>query len=219
MVAVAEANPSVGVVGSYGLWGNRVVCDGLPYSVEFLTGKELCHLTLLDRVYCFWSPSSLLIHSDLIRKRQCFYNEKHIHADVEACYEVLKESDFGFVHQVLTYIRRHEGSATSVIAAPYKREILWNLDLFFKFGPVFLSKAEYNNHLTLKTRKYYNFLALSLFRFREKEFWRFHRDSLEEMGFQLRYSKLMYSALYRMIAFPLETFSMVFKSAKEITHR
>ena len=152
MVSVAEAHPTVGVVGSYGLWGNRVVCDGLPHSVEFLPGKELCRLTLLNRVNCFWSPSSLLIHSDLIRKRHCFYNEKHLHADVEACYEVLKESDFGFVHQVLTFIRRHEESVTSVIAAPYKREILWNLDLFLKFGPVFLSKAEYNSHLALKTR-------------------------------------------------------------------
>ena len=176
MVSLAETHPTVGMVGSYGLWGNRVVCDGLPHTVEFLPGKELCRLTLLNRVNCFWSPSSLLIRSDLIRKHNCFYNEKHLYADVEACYEVLKESDFGFVHQVLTFIRQHEESATSVLAEPYKRTILWNFDLFLKFGPIFLSKAEYNRHLAIKTRRYYNFLALSLFRLREKKFWRYHRE-------------------------------------------
>jgi len=219
MVAVAETNPSVGVVGSYGHWGNRVVCDGLSLSAKFLSGKELCRLTLLDRVNCFWSPSSLLIRSDLIRKRHRFYNEKLIHADVEACYEVLKESDFGFVHQVLTFIRQHEESVTSVLAEPYNRTIIWNLDLFLRFGPFFLSKTEYNNHLSITTRRYYNFLALSLFRLRGKEFWRYHKDTLEEMRFQLRYTKLMYTALCRMIKYPYDTCSMVFKSVKEIAHR
>jgi len=216
MVSLAEAHPTVGVVGSYGLWGNRVVCDGLDYSVEVLSGKEICRLTLMDRVNCFWSPSSLLIRSDLIRKRHCYYNENKIHADVEACYEVLKESDFGFVHQILTFIRRHNDSVTSVIAAPYNREIVWNLDLFLKFSPVYLGKTEYNHHLALRTRNYYDFLAQSLFRLREKNFWRFHKDFLEEIGFPLRYSKLIFSAIYRMIASPLNTGSLVFKSLKKI---
>ena len=219
MVSRAVAHPTAGVIGSYGLWGNRVVCDGLPLSDEFLSGKELCRLTLQNQVNCFWSPSSLLIRSDLIRKRPHFYNEKHIHADVEACYEILKESDFGFVHQVLTFIRRHEDSVTSAVAAPYNRTILWNLDLFLTFGPVYLSRDEYETHLKLKTRKYYKFLADSLFRLREKKFWRYHRDSCEEMKFQWRYSRLMYFALYKMIAFPVKTCSMVFKSAKELAFR
>ena len=219
MVSLAEAYPKIGVVGSYGLLGNRVVCDGLAHSVEFLPGKEICRLTLLDRVNCFLSPSSLLIRSDLIRKRHCFYNEQKIHADVEACYEILKESDFGFVHQVLTFIRQHGESVTSVVAAPYNREIVWNLDLFLIFGPVYLSETEYYRHLAVRTRKYYDFLAQSLFRNREKKFWRFHRDFLEEIGFPLRYSRLMCSAIYRMIKYPLSTGYMVFKSVMKIDHR
>ena len=216
MVSLAEAHPTVGVVGSYGLWGRRVVCDGLPLSVEFLSGEEICRLTLLNRVNFFWSPSSLLIHADQIRKHHCFYNEKHIYADVEACYEVLKTSDFGFVHQVLTFIRRHKQSVSSVIAAPYKREILWNLELFQKFGPLFLSKYEYNSHLTTKTRQYYKFLAHSLFQLREMKFWRYHRDTFEKIGFHFSYSRLVYFAIYKMITHPLKTGSMVFNSAKKL---
>jgi len=216
MVAVGEANPSVGIVGSYGLWGDRVVCDGLPYSKEFFSGQELCRLTLLNQVYCFWSPTSLLILSDLIRQREPFYNETHLHADVEACYEVLQKSDFCFVHQVLSFIRRHEESVTSLLAEPYNLFILTNLDLLYKYGPLFLKPHEYKSHLAKKLNQYYHFLARSLFQLREKKFWCYHRDFLEEMGFQLRYSKLIYTALGRLILSPLKTFTLLFRSAKKI---
>jgi len=216
MVTVGRANPSVGIVGSYGLWGDRVVCDGLPYSTEFLSGRELCRLTLLNQVNCFWSPTSLLILSDLIRKRAIFYNETHLHADVEACYEVLHESNFCFVHQVLTFIRRHEESATSLLAEPYNIFILTNLDLLSKYGPLFLSPHEYKRKIKKKMNQYYHFLARSLFQLREKKFWRYHRNFLEEMGFQLQYSQLIYTALVRLILNPLKTFTLLFRSAKKI---
>jgi glycosyltransferase involved in cell wall biosynthesis len=219
MVDLAEANPTVGVVGSYGYWGDRVVCEGLPLSTGVLSGKELCRLTLLDRVNCFWSPSSLLIRSDLIRKRNCFYNGMHLHADVEACYETLKESDFGFVHQILTFIRKHEDSVTSVVAAPFNQTIVSNLDLLLRFGPVFLSHAEFKRHLSTKKKQYHHFLVDCLFQLRGHKFWRFHLGFLDEIGFRSQHSRLMYSAMGRMIRYPLKTFTSVTKSLKEILTR
>lgn len=216
MVSVAQSHPTAGMVGSYGLWGNRVVCKGLPETTEFLLGKELCRLTLLDRVNCFWSPSSLLIRSDLIRKRLEFYNVKYLHADVKACYETLKESDFAFVHQILTFIRKHEESVTSTLAAPYNRFIVDNLDHLLKFGPIFLDRSDFHRHLTLKTKQYYRFLAKSLFQLREKEFWLYHLKALEEIGFKLRYSKLIFTALGKILSNPFESCDLVFKSAKKI---
>jgi glycosyltransferase involved in cell wall biosynthesis len=216
MVSLAETYPAIGVVGSYGFWGGRVVCEGLPVSKKYLCGSELCRLTLLDRVYCFWSPSSLLIRSDLIKKkRPCFYPGSHLHADVEACYEILKESDFGFVHQILTFIRKHEESVTSVEAMPYNRSIVANLHLLIKYGPVFLSETEFLSQLNQKTREYYYFMANSLFELREIKFWRFHMDSLEAIGFPFRFPRLIHEAIRMMISNPSYTISTIFKSAKE----
>lgn len=215
MVSLAEAHPTVGVVGSYGLWGTRVVCDGLPHSTTFLSGKELCRLTLLNRVNCFWSPSSLLIHSDLIRKRHCFYNEEHLHADVEACYEVLKESDFGFVHQVLTFIRRHEESATSVVAAPYNTIILSNLDLLTQYGPKYLDNPQYQVQLNKKIKEYYRFLAGSLFQLRERDFWRYHKRGLNEIGHPFSHRKLVKASFIRLIDRPRATLNLFGKAAKK----
>ena len=36
------------------------------------------------------------------------------HADTEACFDLLRDNDFGFVHQVLTYTRVRPQSLSSV---------------------------------------------------------------------------------------------------------
>jgi glycosyltransferase involved in cell wall biosynthesis len=213
MVQVAEAFPTVGMVGSYGLWGTKVVSDGLPLETIFVPGKELGRLNLLNQIYCFWSPSALLIRSDIIRRRGDFYAGSHLHADVAACYETLKESDFGFVHQVLTFIRRHEDSMTSVAASPLNRTILSNLDLLHNYGPVFLTDAEFNTHWALKTRQYYHFLASSLFQLKGMDFWRYHREFLKQIGYKLHYASVFYAAFTQLIARPKKTLTMLVKSA------
>jgi len=117
MVKVAEGNPSVGLVGAYGLRGVRVVGDHLPYPSTVVPGHEICRRNFLGKgFYVFGSPTSVLFRSDLVRKRKSFFNGHPFHAqfmDIEACYEVLQSSDFGFVHQVLTFSRTHDESASS----------------------------------------------------------------------------------------------------------
>ena len=76
MVEVANAHPSVGIVGAYRLCGDHVDLDGLPYPSTVVPGREICRSFLrltsgLGGVWVFGSPSSLLIRSDLIRRRTC----------------------------------------------------------------------------------------------------------------------------------------------------
>ena len=83
-----------------------MICGGLPYSTEpHYGGAEVCRKHFLEKVYVFGSATSVLYRSDLIRRHNPLYNEANIHADTEACFQLLKESDFGFVHQVLTFTR------------------------------------------------------------------------------------------------------------------
>jgi glycosyltransferase involved in cell wall biosynthesis len=105
MVAVAEAHPSVGVVGAYALEAQRVAWTGLDYPSSVVNGPEICRRHLLDGLHVFGSANAVLYRADLVRARDPFYNEANIHADTEICFELLKTCDFGFVHQVLTYTR------------------------------------------------------------------------------------------------------------------
>jgi glycosyltransferase involved in cell wall biosynthesis len=186
MVKLAEANPTVGIVGSYCLDNERVKCDGLPYPSTLVPGRDICRLTLLGQVYLFWSPTALLVRADLIRTSGKFYGEPHVHGDEEATYEALRHSDFGFVHQVLTYVRRHEESVTSLSARRFNAMLLAKLDLLLKYGPVYLNDGEYRRRLREEMKDYYRFLARNLFRLAErKDFWKFHLNGLEKLGHRL----------------------------------
>ena len=73
----------------------------------------MCRLNLLNGVYAFGGPSTSLLRVGVLRENRPFYNPLNYHGDVEAYLTLLQTHDFGFVHQVLSYIRRGENSATT----------------------------------------------------------------------------------------------------------
>jgi glycosyltransferase involved in cell wall biosynthesis len=184
MVELAEDNPTVGVVSAYRLEETRVTLDGLPHSITVLPGREMARSTLLANPYpfLFGSPSSVLIRSDLIRARDPFYNEDNPwDEDTEACLESLKVSDFGFVHQVLTFSRRPEGSPFSQhthLGAYLPGEI----KLLEKFGRTFLTEAEYERRLAVLLTWYGIFFLRSVPKLANAEFRDYHRTALREIA-------------------------------------
>ncbi|SHE33991.1 Glycosyltransferase involved in cell wall bisynthesis [Fodinibius roseus] len=159
MVEVAEEYPSVGIVSAYRLDGNKVELDGLPYPSNFNSGREIARKYLLYGFSKFGSPSSLLIRSELIRKREKMYDESFLSSDTGACLDLLKESDFGFVHQVLTYTRLHENSVTNTLAEESFASIHGELAFQLKYGPYFLTEEEYKRRLSQKVNLFYILLA------------------------------------------------------------
>jgi glycosyltransferase involved in cell wall biosynthesis len=181
MVSVAEDHPSVGVVGAYRLQGDRVVPGGIPYGTTVTPGRDKAREFLLGGEYTFGAPSAILMRSDLLRGYENFYNETHFGSDQEACLELLQFSDFGFVHQVLSYSRSHEGSVTSKMN-DLQPEIFAFLYMFKNYGKVFLSSAEYEEGLRDIMEKYYRVLGRKVTDFRNKKFWEFQRESLSSLG-------------------------------------
>jgi len=193
MVAVAEAYPTVGIVGAYRLSGTTVDLDGLALHEVCVSGREICRRSLLEGFHVFGSPTSLLIRADLIRERERFYDESHLWADTEVCYDLLRSSDFGFVHQVLTYSRRHARalSATSKRADSYT---IAEFHLLSRFGREFLTPEEYEHRLNFLLDHYYKFVVRSALRRREPAFWRVQREGLQAVGLQLRTSRVLKAA-------------------------
>jgi glycosyltransferase involved in cell wall biosynthesis len=203
MVAVAETHPSVSIVGAYRLDDTRVNLDGLPYPSTVVRGRELCRATLLRQLYVFGSPTSLLIRSNLLRKRETLFDDTVFprHWDLAACYELLRETDFGFVHQVLTYTRRPTNARTtdSQRIGSYRGDELIALSIY---GPEFLSEAEYVERYRQDVANYYRFLARNLFR-RDVDFWNYHRRTCQSLGLSAcRGRLLIYAAAVGFHAFP-----------------
>jgi hypothetical protein len=185
MIDVAQQHRSVAIVGAFRLAGDRVDLDGVvPFGTSVVSGREICRHSLLGGRYVFGSPTSLLLRASVVRGHQAFYNESHLHADTEACYEVLKTSDFGFVHEILTYTRRHGESITSAA----RRQGTWLPDqiaMLLKYGPVYLTDEELDGRLRQMLRRYNRWLARSTIRgrpFRDRSFVARHRRMLAEIS-------------------------------------
>ena len=189
MVELAEAHPRVAIVGAYGLVGTAVKWVGVPYTDTVVPGREICRQTLLGNLYVFGTPTAILFRSDLVRETDSFYDESNPHCDSEVCLKILTRWDFGFVHQVLTYIRKREGSEVA-FSKRYNTFAPNHIDRLLKFGPVVLSQGELEACLKRYLAAYYRYLAVSVFAFREKEFWTFHRSKMKNIGYPLSVSRL-----------------------------
>jgi glycosyltransferase involved in cell wall biosynthesis len=200
MVEVAEAHPSIGIVSAYRLEEDRVDLDGLPYPSTVIPGREICRLSLLNELYVFGSPSSLLIRSDIVRGRNGFYDESILHADTEACFDILQNHDFGFVHQVLTFTRRHNESRTA-LTYRFNTRRMANLMFFEKYGPRYLTQKEYENRQKEVFDSYYSFLARSVLELRGADFWHYQQSELQKLGHPLSTIKLLHFLFRELLDF------------------
>ena len=207
MVELAEANPTVAIVGAYGLGNAHVYWVGLDDRRTVFSGREICRKNLLGGGYLCGSPTSMLIRSDEIRKRPVFYNEANPHCDQETCFDVLRDQDFGFVHQVLTYTRIHS-ETESTFCGRFNTYILGNLEVLTKYGRTYLSANEYEQQSKRLWRRYYASLGSRVFRNREKGFWEYHRKELGRLGYTLSAGKVTTAVLVKVLDLalnPLDT--------------
>jgi glycosyltransferase involved in cell wall biosynthesis len=208
MVELAERNPTVGVVSAYRLEETgEVTLTGLSPAISVIPGHEICRSTLLGGPYphVFGSPTSLLVRSDLVRVREPFYDRDYnvgeeypFTEDLAVCCEILRESDFGFVHQVLTFTRRDGRSPYSKFSR-LGATVPEHLNLLSRYGPVYLTKAEYQRIVAVYLVRYVLSLVASSPRLTSSELRAYHgpatrrilhsvdrRDVLEGVRLQLR---------------------------------
>jgi glycosyltransferase involved in cell wall biosynthesis len=194
MVALAEAHPSVGLVGAYAMEGEHIICTGLPYTSRVVDGRQICRRHLLEGLYLFGSANSVLYRSDLLRGHDSFYDEANIHADTEACFALLKGSDFGFVHQVLTFTRVRAGSETAR-SLDLHTDVAGTLRILNNHGADYLTDGELEALLEHHISEYYRFLNRSVFARRDERFWEYHRGQLNEMGIGFSRARLLRATL------------------------
>jgi glycosyltransferase involved in cell wall biosynthesis len=196
MVAVAQANPSIGIVGAYGLEGVQVVWTGLPYPSTIVSGREICRRLFLEDLYVFGTATSLLYRADLVRDRDPFFDASNIHSDMETCVILLKSCDFGFVHQVLTFTREREGSRIT-LSRSVNTLAASKLNQLVAHGRFFLTPEEYTRCFNQSVAEYYWSLAGSFVRGRDRAFWEYHRNALENAGVGFSRARLLRTVIKR----------------------
>lgn len=207
MVAIAEAHPRVGLVGSYYLKGTKILGWGLPYPSPAVPGRTLCRLQLLDDLYFMGSPTSLLMRAEVARAHFPFFASDVLHADTEACYRTLREWDFGFVHQVLSFLRTDDASRMGAVR-DFMPHYLDKYIILTNYGSDFLSAEELAATMRRQHHVYFRMLGEAVITGRPPEFWAYHRRGLATIGYDLRWHRLWKYILMSLAEFvfnPLNT--------------
>ncbi len=196
MVSLAEANPTVGIVGSYQVSGTgksrenwRMNYTTMPYPSVVSRGRDICRSHLLGQPYVFGNPTCVLYRSDLVRRQENFFPNSSNEADASACYVCLRDTDFGFVHQVLSYERQHEIRQT-VKSAKLNAYIPSRLSDLVEYGNYYLSEDEVKKRFNELIEEYYEFLAVCTLTLKDRGFWKYHTARLRTLGYPLSVFKL-----------------------------
>jgi len=221
MVEFAEANPSVGIVGSYQLSGDHVRWQGFRYPQTVFSGREICRKIFLgdDNRFGFGTPTAMMYRANLVRSTETFYPNSSPHADSSACFKFLQNSSFGFVYQILSYERTHELTQSSASTEIDRYSSAYLSDLIH-YGPLYLNREEYETLVQLALKAYHRFLAVDYFvGFRGKKFWDYHRSRLKELGHPLTRFALLEAAVIAISKEILNPEQALKKLRKRIRHK
>lgn len=190
MVALAEANPSVSVVSSYNSTESRLRLTGLPLARTVVDGREAARLHLAGQAYWFGAPTTVMMRADAVRARDPFYAEDGVVAeDLSACFDLLHEHDFGFVHQVLTFVRTENESILSRIKG-FDGQYLDRVVMLERHGRSFFDAPALSATRASIWGEYYRALARGVLGRKGEAFWAFHRGSLAAAGLDYSRSRL-----------------------------
>ena len=220
MVRVAENHPGVGIVEAYHLAGAQIRLAWLTPEITFLSGRDACRFQLLHHPdqSIFGPPTSHLFRSDLVLGRDPFYDADSVLEDYEVLFELLKSNDFGFVHQVLSYVRMDNTneSITHSISdfGPY---LLHALIALRRYGPFYLDEHEYERRLKAISSRYFRLLGRGFLRRRSSPFWEYHKSGLKTIGIELtplRLSKYALLAAAGLVLEPKRVIRRLFRKKK-----
>lgn len=190
MVALAQSNPAVGVVSSYNKTETQLRFTGLSLSRAVITGRELWQMQFMGNAYLFGAPTTVLMRGDLVRSRQPFYDERlTVAEDLSACWDLLRVSDFGFVHQVLTFVRTENPSILMKIRG-FEPQSLDRLLLMHRHGRDFMEDEDYKLARERIVSLYYRALARGALNRKGPDFWKYHKDGLRSEGLEIHRSVL-----------------------------
>ena len=199
LVKVAETYPTVGMVASWVLAGTMVINDGLPYPSPVTPGREIGRQRLLNNVRVLGHPSTSLLRISALEGRHPFYTPLDYHGDAVAYLHLLKDHDFGYVHQALSFVRTGAKSRTTYYLERVGSYYFGDVNEVTTFGPHYLTPQEFKKRLNEVTHAYYRFLAFEALHFPGNDFWEYHFGRVKALGYQVSRARLAWYTLAHLL--------------------
>ncbi len=181
MVQAFEQSEKIGLVSAYDLKGNTVRGSAFPFPTTHLPGREMARLYLRIGLFVFGSPTTVMYRSSIVRSPRPFFEEGRLHEDTEKCVQILRDWDFGFVHQVLSFLRTSDESISSAVRN-FQPEVLDGYIIASRYASEFFDPAEAAALKKNYRQWYYRVLSREALRLQEPAFWKYHREGLKTIG-------------------------------------
>jgi glycosyltransferase involved in cell wall biosynthesis len=195
MVACAESDPGIDVVGSYSMYGGHIGHQTIPYRESgVFSGAEAARAHLKYAESFLGSPTCVMYRSSAVRAHDPFYVENSPCEDVDACFELFRTGSFGFVYQILSFNRRDNESFWSRMSA-YRPILLHHVYLVHTFGPSFYEPREQRRLVYRAERAMYAFLGRRAVRGADAKLWEFYKEGLASAGLTLDRTRVALHAM------------------------
>ena len=120
------------------------------------------------------------------------------HADTSACYEYLQQSDFGFVHEILSIERIHNDRVSTKVGELYMDGVA-EVEFVLKYGAIYLNESELDTILKRALAIYYRRLGGAALKLKGPEFWKFHISRMRELENSISWTKVVRAVVSEII--------------------
>jgi hypothetical protein len=188
MVELAGADPEIGLVGSYYVYGRMLLGD-IDVQRTVIPGRDVRRDHLLSKEFYLGPPTTLLFRAKALSEMEPCFRSNLFFDDLELCFRLLGKWKFGFVHQILAFVRYDYDGAFSRIREfdfiPAYRYVLAR-----QFGEEVFEPNELSQVIAQWKRIYLQSLGHAAIAGRSQEYWNFHKGVFSLVGERLGFCAL-----------------------------
>lgn len=152
MVALAEQDPEIGIVGCLHWCDGGITDFHWPEAQSVYDGREAIRRHLLGEGRLM--PIHLLMRKSVVDRRTPLFDDFLVGGfDVDTTIALLLETKFGFVHECLAFTRVHENTVSNLTTKANNARTRDAFDLLRRYGPEVF--GDRHRDLEARFRRYY----------------------------------------------------------------
>jgi glycosyltransferase involved in cell wall biosynthesis len=190
MVTLAERDPQIGLVGCYWFHGKGLKGEAVPPEKKILEGSEVRREHLVTDVYYLGTPTTLLFRVAALPSTSPCFRPGLFFDDVDLCFRVLRDWKFGFVHQVLVFVRDDNQGIFDAFAE-FDYIPTYRYLLAIAYGRELFDRPQAKAIIVRRKSAYYRKLGVAVLDARPRTYWSFHQKAFRVMGCRLSYFEVI----------------------------
>lgn len=193
MVEVAKRDPQIAVVGSYYLFGRELLGWGVADQKAVISGDEVRRDHLLTGIYYLGTPTTMIYRSSALAEAMPWFRPGIFYDDTDLCFRLFRRWKYGFVHQVLSFVRNDNDGISSKFE-DFDFIPAYRYALVREYGPELLTADELRKAIRAWKSLYFRRLGNALMTGRSRKYWEFHRKIFRALGSDLHPIDLIWPA-------------------------